>query len=489
MPLTPMPPENYIVTERYLDTVLTTTNIATTLKKDSIVVTLADGKIDNSFLRAQENAIANGIPLAQSNGKIKSEWLYTTADNVISAVVVTDATGKIPNEQLHAATSAASNSIPIANVLGKIDNSWLTVSTVSSPNKIVVSNADGKIDNGFLNAVLNSTASSIPLSGSNGKIATNWLNASATSVPNNLVLMNGNGKIDDSIIGRFLPLDGGTMAGSIVIPDDNSTGISFGDDAVITDLDTAGCLGFIPLNSTYSGIALGTKDTRDVTYTLKQTAANILTASGQISATQFNGPLNGNATSATKLATTRTIALTGNTTGSASFNGTANLTINTTTSYAASAGNADSVDGHHFHWSGQGGQPTWLWGGNSSEIQYVYNPSNFSVNYATSAGYATNAGNVSNISSLSGSAQYATSGTAVSAVSGYNTTSSSGRGLKTRISYTATITPDQLTSGSLTQILSKLMSRCHYHSIDQHTTYHNDCNCTDCSDDDSRCGS
>jgi len=60
--------------------------------------------------------------------------------------------------------------------------------------------------------------------------------------------------------------------------------------------------------------------------------------------------------------------------------------------YATNAGNADTVDGHHFNWSGQGGQPTWLWGGNDPTNMYVYNPSNFSVNYAGSAGSATSAG-------------------------------------------------------------------------------------------------
>ena len=63
--------------------------------------------------------------------------------------------------------------------------------------------------------------------------------------------------------------------------------------------------------------------------------------------------------------------------------------------YANSAGNADTVDGQHasafsykswWHWSGQSGQPSWIWGGNSENNYYVYNPSNFSVKYATSAG-------------------------------------------------------------------------------------------------------
>lgn len=41
-----------------------------------------------------------------------------------------------------------------------------------------------------------------------------------------------------------------------------------------------------------------------------------------------------------------------------------------------------------FNWSGQAGQPTWLWGGNSQHSYYVYNPSNFRVAYAVSAGNA-----------------------------------------------------------------------------------------------------
>ena len=36
-----------------------------------------------------------------------------------------------------------------------------------------------------------------------------------------------------------------------------------------------------------------------------------------------------------------------------------------------------------FNWSGQAGQPTWLWGGNSQHSYYVYNPSNFKVASAT----------------------------------------------------------------------------------------------------------
>jgi hypothetical protein len=47
----------------------------------------------------------------------------------------------------------------------------------------------------------------------------------------------------------------------------------------------------------------------------------------------------------------------------------------------------------NFYWSGQSGQPTWLWGGSDGTNMYVYNPSNFSVNYAGSAGTADNIDN------------------------------------------------------------------------------------------------
>jgi len=43
-------------------------------------------------------------------------------------------------------------------------------------------------------------------------------------------------------------------------------------------------------------------------------------------------------------------------------------------------------------WAGQGGQPSWLVGGNDGVTLYVYNPANFSVNYANSAGNANSVG-------------------------------------------------------------------------------------------------
>lgn len=63
--------------------------------------------------------------------------------------------------------------------------------------------------------------------------------------------------------------------------------------------------------------------------------------------------------------------------------------------YATSAGTL-YITGNPvtFSWNGQEGQPEWLWGGNEATrgSMYVYNPANFSVNYANSAGSAPASG-------------------------------------------------------------------------------------------------
>ena len=97
--------------------------------------------------------------------------------------------------------------------------------------------------------------------------------------------------------------------------------------------------------------------------------------------------------------------------------------------YAASAGNADTVDGWHrddfrwwpnltgkpagadinFYWSGQAGQPSWVWGQNEAGNAYVWNPANFNVAYATNAGYATSAGSASSATTAGSAAKLASS--------------------------------------------------------------------------------
>lgn len=93
--------------------------------------------------------------------------------------------------------------------------------------------------------------------------------------------------------------------------------------------------------------------------------AAIRDANGDLTARYFKGALSGHASSAT-------------TAGSCSGNA----------ETATTAANASKLNGQNFYWSGQGGQPTWVYGGSDGTNLYVYNPSNWSVNYANSAGVA-----------------------------------------------------------------------------------------------------
>lgn len=70
-----------------------------------------------------------------------------------------------------------------------------------------------------------------------------------------------------------------------------------------------------------------------------------------------------------------------------SINASGNLTVSGT------------INGRTWYWSGQGGQPSWLWGGNDGANMYVYNPANFSVNYATSSG-STNDGRLKGLNRI-----------------------------------------------------------------------------------------
>ena len=144
------------------------------------------------------------------------------------------------------------------------------------------------------------------------------------------------------------------------------------------------------------------------------------------------GGVTGNASSATKLATARNFNIAGAvTSNTVAFDGTKNITLSidtldaskltgtasvNTTGNAATATNAvnatnatnatnanvanvskmlgvgGGTSGMIFNWSGQGGQPSWLWGGNDPANMYVYNPSNFNVSYSNSSNYSNSSG-------------------------------------------------------------------------------------------------
>ena len=87
------------------------------------------------------------------------------------------------------------------------------------------------------------------------------------------------------------------------------------------------------LNQTAKAYVTGTTSATTNTGTqVFDTGVYLDTTAGTLAATTFKGALSGNATSASKLATARTIALTGDITGSSSFDGSGNINIGTTIS-------------------------------------------------------------------------------------------------------------------------------------------------------------
>ena len=70
-----------------------------------------------------------------------------------------------------------------------------------------------------------------------------------------------------------------------------------------------------------------------------------------------------------------------------------------------------------WYWMGQSGQPNWLWGCNDGGNMYVWNPSNFSVKYATSAGSVSNSLNIFGVSYNGSAAKTVTTSTFVSQLS------------------------------------------------------------------------
>lgn len=153
-------------------------------------------------------------------------------------------------------------------------------------------------------------------------------------------------KLDDkSNVGHthdYLPTAGGTMNGTITFSDSSHGKIYSGPTDNVNG--PGGDLNNIVIES-WNGLSF-TTGCPNQTYTGK-TAVGIDCREGVVKAARFDGTLTGTA--------------------------------------ATLGGGGNPYAPMTFNWSGKDGQPTWLWGGEDGTNMYVYNPGNFSVNWAQGA--------------------------------------------------------------------------------------------------------
>lgn len=140
----------------------------------------------------------------------------------------------------------------------------------------------------------------------------------------------------------YLPTVGGTMNGTITFSDSSHGKIYSGPTDNVNG--PGGDLNNIVIES-WNGLSF-TTGCPNQTYTGK-TAVGIDCREGVVKAARFDGTLTGTA--------------------------------------ATLGGGGNPYAPMTFNWSGKDGQPTWLWGGEDGTNMYVYNPGNFSVNWAQSA--------------------------------------------------------------------------------------------------------
>ncbi len=174
--------------------------------------------------------------------------------------------------------------------------------------------------------------------------------------------LNFNKKLGANITGHAdgdLPLIGGTMSGQII----KSTGGSW-----IGDRDRAAIRSGYAGDSSYGAVAA--MATKNGYWTMGNLGGNESLIFNYSTDASYNAGKN--ETSQVYLPAQAGTIITSATIGSQTVNRAEYL--------------ANDSAYMRMHWSGQSGQPSWLWGGNDASNMYVWNPSNFSVNYANSAG-------------------------------------------------------------------------------------------------------
>ena len=248
---------------------------------------------------------------------------------------------------------AGSGTISYATTAGSITNqansATITAASNNTANTIVLRDGSGNFSAGTITATVNGSSTSAATAGT----VTTAAQPAITSV-GTLTGLTVSGAISCTFI---TGAHSGSGAGLTLIPNT----------ALVNN-------GALTLN-TSTGLTGGGSVAPGGTLSLSTNATAVNTAntivyrdaSGNFNAGTITATLSGNATSATT---------------------SSNATLAAKATTLARAGDGTAMT---FNWSGQAGQPSWLWGGSDGVNMYVYNPSNFNVTSATTAGTVTTA--------------------------------------------------------------------------------------------------
>lgn len=273
--------------------------------------------------------------------------------------------------------------------------------------------------------------------GAFGDAAVKGVDTTATSGSTNLITSGAmytalSGKAASNHTHSYLPLSGGTLTGrlsadgKITLPSSagswiNGMTLSNASIQVSTQQTTSSYHPYFAVKTNgnhvvniggigdrfgFYGFKSGrTENATDWSFTFDVSSGSI-SSTHTITAPTFSGALSGNASTATKLATARTIALTGSVTGSGTFDGSGNLSIATTTnhthSYAGSSsagGSANSavkLDSN----AGSATQPIYFSGGKPTACSYTLSKSVPSDAKFTDTTYSTGTESTSGLTKL-----------------------------------------------------------------------------------------
>jgi hypothetical protein len=223
-----------------------------------------------------------------------------SADITISAGITADS---IVNADINSSAAIADTKLATISTAGKVSNSATTATSSNTNSAIVARDSSGNFTAGTITAALSGNAST----------ASSWANSRTITLGGDL---SGNVSIDGSA--------NVTLTATIVA------------DSVALGTDTTGNYVASITNGSYitggNGGSEGAGLTLAVDATSTNTASKVVArdSSGNFAAGTITAALSGNATTATTLATSRTISLGGDLSGSASFNGSADITITAT---------------------------------------------------------------------------------------------------------------------------------------------------------------